>query len=246
MWKHGPASLGFMCLQLLGMTLDTKTTSLRWRAFADLLIVVGVLVGVKQLLLPVTMLFAGPASTFSAMIVATWLLRRSRSSWSELGLQMPENWLRTIWHTALVFVALLAAAGSFQALANLFFEDIGTSGRFDFVEGNLPGYLMMLALVWTHGSFFEELLFRAFIITKLDLGLGQTRFSGYLAVLLAAVFFGYRHYYYQGLHGAVVTGGIGLVFGLIYLKAGKKSILPLALAHGAMNSTAQTIRFLGG
>ena len=228
------------------MTVNTTASSNRWHAFADLMIVVGILICVKQLLLPATMLFAGPVSTLSAMIAASWLLHRRGSSWSELGLRLPESWTRTLLHTAAVFVALLIAAASFQALASIFFEDIGTSGRFDFVEGNLAGYLMMLVLVWTHGSFFEELLFRAFIITKLHTGFGNSPLAGYLAVVAAAVFFGYRHYYYQGMHGAVVTGGIGLVFGLIYLKAGRSSILPLALAHGTMNTIAQTIRFAGG
>lgn len=221
------------------------TATDRSSAWTDLAIIIVVLVGVKQSLLPFSQLFAGPASTVSAMIVATWLLRRRGSSWSDLGLKKPKSWLRTLGYAALVFIAILAAAASFQPLADLFFPDIGTSGRFDFVEGNLAGYLMMLALVWTHGSFFEELLFRAFIITKLDQGLGETWRTGYLAVVLAAIFFGYRHYYYQGMHGALVTGGIGLVLGLIYLKAGKSSLLPLALAHGVVNTIGQTSRFLG-
>ena len=101
-----------------------------------------------------------------------------------------------------------------------------------------------MALVWTHGSFFEELLFRAFIITKTETLLGGSRGAGLAAVILAAIFFGYRHYYYQGLHGAIVTGMIGLVFGLIYLWLGKRNMLPLILTHGLANSIAQTTRFL--
>ena len=226
--------------------ITVQPNRVRTEALRDFAIVVAVLVIVKQSVLPFSQLFGGPASTFSAMIVATWLLHRRGSSWSELGLTWPKSWLRTLGYTVLVFLAFLAAAAGLQAIAGLFFEDIGTSGRFDFLEGNLPGYLMMLALVWTHGSFFEELLFRAFIITKLDAGLGTTRATGYIAVILAAVFFGYRHFYYQGMHGAIVTGGIGLLFGLIYLKAGRSSILPLALAHGVINTIGQTNRFLGG
>ena len=145
----------------------------------------------------------------------------------------------------LVFVLFLAAAAGFGALADLLFEDIGTSGRFDFVEGNLAGYLLIMALVWTHGSFFEELLFRALVITKASEALGGTTTASVLAVVLGAIFFGYRHYYYQGMHGALVTGGIGLVFGFIYLAIGRKNMLPLILTHGLANSIAQTERFLG-
>ncbi len=221
-----------------------KPTANRTGAFVDLLVVVAVLVTVKQSVLPYSVVYAGPASTFAAMAVATFLLYRRGLSWAELGLKWPESWLRTLGLSALIFGLFLIIAGGSSAIADLFFEDIGTSGRFDFVKGNLGAYLLIMVLVWTHGSFFEELLFRAFIITKSSAALGGTQAASYLAVLLAAIFFGYRHYYYQGMHGAFVTGCIGLTFGLIYLKIGKKNILPLILVHGLANSIAQTSRFL--
>lgn len=219
--------------------------STRRAALADLLIVVAVLVAVKQFVLQFTVVYAGPASTFSAMIAATWLLYRRGSTWADLGLRWPGSWWRTLGLTLFVFVSFVLAATGFSAIADVFYEDIGASGRFDFVEGNVAGYLMIMALVWTHGSFFEELLFRAFVITKGSAALGGGKVAVLAAVVLAAVFFGYRHYYYQGMNGALVTGGIGLVFGLIYIWFGRRNILPLALAHGLANSISQTQRFLG-
>ncbi|MDX1704720.1 MAG: hypothetical protein R3235_10550, partial [Altererythrobacter ishigakiensis] len=64
-------------------------------ALLDLAIVVVVLVGVKQSLLPYTIVYAGPASTFTAMLVATFLLHRRGFGWSDLGLRWPESWLKT-------------------------------------------------------------------------------------------------------------------------------------------------------
>lgn len=214
-------------------------------AVVDLLIVVAVLVVVKQSVLPLSVVFAGPASTFAAMGVATWLLYRRGTNWADLGLRWPDNWLVTLGICALIFGAFLATAAASSALAGLWFEDVGASGRFDFVKGNLAGYLLIMGLVWTHGSFFEELLFRAFIISKLTDSLPGIRWAGLAAVAIAAAFFGYRHFYYQGMHGAIVTGCIGLVFGLIYLKLKRTTILPLILVHGTVNSIAQTSRFLG-
>ena len=136
--------------------------------------------------------------------------------------------------------------GSFVGeIADKFFEQVGTSGRFAFVEDNFSAYLGMMFLVWTHGSFFEELLFRAFIINRGSEFLGGGLKADLVAVVFAAVFFGYRHYYYQGMKGAIVTGSIGLVLGLLYLWYGRKNILPLVFAHGIMNSIGQTIRYLG-
>lgn len=139
---------------------------------------------------------------------------------------------------------MLVVAGGGGAIVGQFFPDVGTGGRFDFVKGNLVGYLTVMVLVWTHGSFFEELLFRAFVITKGEAVLGGSRAASIAAVIMAAIFFGYRHYYYQGMHGAIITGLIGLLFGLIYIRIGRRNILPLAFAHGLVNSIAQTSRFL--
>ncbi len=217
----------------------------RKSALIDLLLVVAVLVIVKQSVLPFSVAFAGPVSTFSVMAVATTLLYRRNSSWADLGLRRPDSWLRTFGLTVLIFAAFLVTVAVLNPLAGMFFEDVGASGRFDFIKGNLGAYLLIMALVWTHGSFFEELLFRAFIITKSSDALGSTKAASLIAVILAAAFFGYRHYYYQGMHGAFVTGGIGLVFGLIYLKVGRHNLLPLIFVHGIANSISQTQRFLG-
>ncbi len=224
--------------------MEAEKSQSRTAALIDLLIVVAVLVIVKQSVLQYSVVYAGPASTFTAMAVATFLLYRRGYSWADLGLKWPESWWHTLGLALLIFIAFLGTVVIFQALAELFFENIGASGRFDFVRGNLGAYLLVMALVWTHGSFFEELLFRAFIITKSEGALGGTRIASIAAVVLAAIFFGYRHYYYQGMHGAIVTGGIGLVFGLIYLKIGRQNILPLVIVHGVANTIAQTNRFL--
>lgn len=84
----------------------------------------------------------------------------------------------------------------------LFFVSVVDSGRFNDVEGNPTAYFLMLLLVWTHGSFFEELLFRAFMISKGSAALGGGRKSELIVVIFSSMFFGYRHYYYQGIKGS--------------------------------------------
>jgi len=219
--------------------------SFDFQALLDLLIVIVVLVAVKQTLLPWSFLLAGPASTLSAMIVATWLLWRRSSDWTQLGLRWPDKWSRTAILTAIVFLAIAVTGSLFRWLTGLLWEDLGASGRFDFVEGNSLAYLMMLVLVWTHGSIFEELLFRAFIIDRASAFLGRGLGSGLIAALLSAIFFGYRHYYYQGMQGAITTGAVGFSLSLLYLWFGRKNILPLILGHGIVNTISQTQRFLG-
>lgn len=214
-------------------------------AFFDLAIVVFVLVAVKQALLPVTQLYAGPASTFTTMIVATILLKRRGMSWNDLGLRWPQSWLRTLGLTLLAIGFFIVCTQLMGLFADRFFEDPNYGTRFDHIEGNLWAYVGIMMLVWTHGSFFEELLFRAFIITNLSDTLGGGWRGDITALLISSAFFGYRHAYYQGIHGAFITGAGGFAFGVLYLWFGRSNIMPLILAHGTLNSLGQTFRFLG-
>lgn len=203
------------------------------------------LVIVKQSVLPFSYLYAGPASTFSAMAVATYLLWRRGLTWSDLGLRWPTSWLKTAGLTLLTMAAFILATQLMQLAADYFFEDVGASGRFDHIEGNLPAYIGIMLLVWTHGSFFEELLFRAFIIDHTSRFLGGGLHADLAAAFLSSVFFGYRHFYYQGMHGALISGAGGFAFALLYIWFGRRNILPLIFAHGIFNSLAQTFRYLG-
>ncbi len=224
---------------------DRPQSKERLIAFRDLALVVAMMVAVKQSLLPITQLYAGPASTFSAMIVATLLLRHRGRSWGDLGFRWPESWIKTIGLTLLAMAFFVVCTQLMALVADQFFADVGTSDRFSHIEGNLVAYVLIMLLVWTHGSFFEELLFRAFIISNASEGLGGGLRGDIIALLISSAFFGYRHAYYQGWHGALVTGAGGFAFGVFYLWFGKRNIMPLILAHGTFNTLGQTFRYLG-
>lgn len=214
-------------------------------ALWDAIVIIVVLVAVKQFSLLYTIKYAGPISTFTAMAVATWRLRLRGMTWTDLGFRRPENWWKTFWLSFLVFGGVIAFGVVGSEIAELFFEKGYVADRFGDIEGDVPMYLLWMALVWTHGAFFEEMLFRAFLINRLCVFLGGSAAATLMSVTLAAVFFGYRHAYYQGSFGFVVTGAIGFGLGLIYIWFGKNNLWPQILAHGYMNSIGFTLRFLG-
>jgi len=224
---------------------EIKIRRLNWTSLIDLTAVVGVMVLVKQSLLPFTQLYAGPVSTLSAMILATMLLRRRGLGWGALGFRWPKSWIKTAGLTILSMAFFIICTQAMGVLADRFFENVNTGTRFDHIEGNLQAYIIIMLLVWTHGSFFEELLFRAFAITKASEFLGGRWPADIAALFLSSIFFGYRHAYYQGIHGAFVTGAGGFAFGLLYLRFGRTNILPLIFAHGIFNTLGQTFRFFG-
>ena len=215
------------------------------KALYDLIAVMIVLIAVKQLLLPASLLLAGPASTFVAMIIATLLLRRRELSWTDLGLRKPVGIVNTFAMTVVSFMTIALIATLMGWFTGLFFEKVGDSNRFANVEGNFGVFMMMMFLVWTHGSIFEELLFRAFMINRASTYLGGGIKAGLAGAVFSSVFFGYRHYYYQGVAGAIITGSIGFGLSLLYLWFGRKNIVPLILGHGLVNTISQLQRFLG-
>ena len=216
-----------------------------YSALVDALIIIMALVAVKQFCLQFDSKFAGPISTFTAMFVATWRLRKRGMTWGELGFRRPESWWRTLALSGFVFGVIVLGAAVGNGIADLFFDKGYVLNRFGDIEGDVPMYLMWMGLVWTHAAFFEEMLFRAFLINRLSAFLGGSTTATLLSVTLAALFFGYRHAYYQGPYGFVVTGVIGFALGLVYVWFGKNNLLPQILAHGYVNSISFTMRFLG-
>lgn len=214
-------------------------------ALKDLLIILFTLVSIKQTVLLYSTMYAGPVSTSTAMLVGTYLLRRRGLSWSDLGLRLPDSWLKTFGLAALTFGALAVTVSIAAEIADMLFENVGTSGKFDHIKGNFGAYTLAMLVTWTHSAFFEELLFRAFIINRTSAFLGDDLRAKIVAIVFSAIFFGYRHYYYQGMHGALTTGSIGLTFAILYVWFGKKNILPLVLTHGCINSMNHTARYLG-
>jgi len=230
---------------IVGKDTDTGVGRFHWPALIDALIVIITLVVVKQTFLLYTVKFAGPISTFTAMIVATWRLRARGTTWADLGLKKPENFLKTIGWSIIAFGVIIAGAALGNLLAEPFFDKLPSTNRFGNIEGDIPAFLMWLGLIWTHSAFFEEMLFRAFIIHHLGEFFGGDKAALIISVVLAALFFGYRHAYYQGAFGFVVTGSIGLTLGIFYVWFGRKNLLPQIIAHGTMNTIGFTMRFLG-
>lgn len=112
---------------------------------------------------------------------------------------------------------------------------------YEAVEGNIPNFLILLAVGILFGGVIEEFIYRGFVI-----GWGTTLFgerSGILLVFVSGTVFGIAHWY-QGIAGVLSTGLIGILLGLIYLATGKK-LLPIMLVHMVNNILGVTAIYLG-
>ncbi|MCA0208025.1 MAG: CPBP family intramembrane metalloprotease [Proteobacteria bacterium] len=141
-------------------------------------------------------------------------------------------------------VALTTIAGPALGLAFLTEVPAGVDDRWGEVAGSLPHYLLWLGIVWTAAAFGEEMFFRGYLVTRLQLVFPDGAPGLIFAVVVSALIFGYGHFYYQGWRGAVVTCGIGLAFGTMFLLF-KRNLWPLILLHGIIDTLTFTAIFMG-
>ncbi|MEY2545663.1 MAG: protease family protein [Verrucomicrobiota bacterium] len=170
------------------------------------------------------------------LLLAIWLLLRMRHETpAAIGLKTPSSWPRTLSLGVIVglgiFVAvfLLERAGLHRDLS-----------AFSFLRGNLELTIYQSIYVIIAAGFYEEVLFRGFLLQRLALLFGGERIAWITACVIQAIVFGYAHAY-QNPQGMLLTGTVGLVFGFVFLRSGR-NIWPAIVAH-AVYDVARTIMF---
>lgn len=100
----------------------------------------------------------------------------------------------------------------------------------------------MPAIRWTTAAFGQEVRFRGCLQRRLHAIFGAPWRAGLLAAVVQARLFGLGHAD-QGATGIHVTGRLGLAFGLCALRL--RSIWPLVVAHGLIDTVSMTALYFG-
>ena len=175
------------------------------------------------------------------VIIITWLTLR-RADLRDYGLKGPSP----VWRTALFAIIGVVTAITVSTVTDPFIEEwFGKTDTtvFSGVKGNLGMFLYLLPLIWVFAAFGEEFFYRGFLMTSVAHVLGGARIGWFIALIFQAVIFGLGHEY-QGLGGMIGTGLYALVFGGLYLAAGRNLWAP-ALAHGLLDTLGFTLLYLG-
>ena len=180
-----------------------------------------------------------------ASMLMVWFILWSRGDGlSAIGLGRPASWPRTILLALGVMVAAVVAVQLAEQLAApLTHGQAADISRFDRIRGN-PGVLLVSLLsVWFNSAFGEELIWRGFLLTRLEHVLGGSRGALWVGVAISSVLFGLLHVY-QGLSGVVITGTIGLVFCISFVLL-KRNLWVLIIAHGLILLMSFTAVYFG-
>ena len=175
------------------------------------------------------------------MLATIWGgLRVRGQGWADLGLALQAGGLRAIFRTAIQAVIVLVLAVTTFIVGGLVMQNVVASGAgvdtsgYDYLRGNLPRLLMALAAVYVVSSFGEEVLYRGFLISRLQGILGAGRLATVVSVFVSALIFGLVHFDW-GVVGVVQTSFMGLVFAAAYVIT-RRNLWALVLAHAIMDT----------
>lgn len=180
------------------------------------------------------------AGSFAVLIglgIATWRLRVQGQSWPLLGLSRPRSWARALLAVVALYAAVIAGMLLIvEPLAHgLGWRPLDLS-TFANLRGNSIELAKMLLIAWTTAAIGEELLFRGFLLARLETSLGDRRMFTALAVVLQAALFGVAHAY-LGPRGMASAALVGLIYGTWFMLRGR-NLWPLIIAHGLTDTVS--------
>jgi membrane protease YdiL (CAAX protease family) len=161
-------------------------------------------------------------SSTCTIFVVLYLISRSGETWERFGLSRPRK-----MDFVIGFVMLLASVELWQIYPVFRSLDEGLS-RVQWFTYARRGDLPLAGLTFVFTAFSEELVTRAYLITRLEELLRSRTF----ALLIAALLFASYHIY-QGYNAVGATFAFGLLYGGAFLFV--RRVWPLVLGHALSN-----------
>ena len=171
--------------------------------------------------------------------VAWGLIRLRGETLADIGLKRPASWMRTfmigIGLAAIVFIAMyLSEKAGFR-------RDLS---KFKGVQGNVELALLGVLYAFIGAGFYEEFMFRGFLMQGLAMFFGGSRGAWIVACVLQGALFGAAHAYQNPL-GIAITGTLGVLMGLLVLASGR-NLWPVIIGHGLFNASRFVLFYFQG
>lgn len=207
------------------------------------LLVAAVLTIAKLIFHHIVWKVAGPIALVIGLTMVWIYIRRNNQSWSDFGL-ISNRWRHTLSWFLISFIVMFFVLAFAHLVAGQFFERTPrTNPRFGDLEGDLPMTLVWVTMGIGIGGFAEEMMYRGFFINALERVFNR-RLGILLAIILPALFWAVRHYYFSGAYGSVIVFFFGLFFGAVYVLNGR-NLWPTILLHGLVDTASFLMRYFG-
>ena len=171
--------------------------------------------------------------------VAWGLIRLRGERLADIGLKRPASWMRTfmigIGFAAIIFIAIyLSEKAGFR-------RDLS---KFKDVQGNLELAVLGVFYASIGAGFYEEFMFRGFLMQGLAMLFGAGRGAWIVACILQGVLFGLAHAYQNPL-GIAITGTLGILMGILVLASGR-DLWPVIIGHGLFDASRFVLFYFQG
>ena len=180
------------------------------------------------------------AIPLAAVLVLLWAWL-SYTPLREIGLKRPKSWL------GVLVIGVAVGIGLKLLMKSVLLPYLGAPAinpAFHDLQGDLNRFLIEVPQLIVFAGFAEELVFRGYLISRLQTLMGRSMLAGIGAVLITAAIFGPLHYVMQGYWGALQATIIGILFAGAYLLNGQRLWL-LIVAHAAFDVFAFWIIYAG-
>lgn len=175
------------------------------------------------------------------MLLIVWLgLRLRGQGWDHFGLRFSVPARRSVLRAVMLSVVVLVAAVAAFIIgaiigANIFgIPEQADMSEYNFLYNNLPLLLVSLVGVYIVSSFGEEVVYRGFLLTRIEELKPGGRHIRKVAVVISALIFGLAHYTW-GPIGIVQTTFMGLALAIAYFAVGRNLWINV-LAHAYMDT----------
>jgi len=220
-----------------GLQQDRDWRQSPWLAIAEFLIVVLIFVADARHLIP----FSKTPFLLALGWISLWV---RKSGWRDVGLSRYRNWPITL--SAGIGAGLALEAFQLFVSQPFLVRVLGKQPDlevFRAVHGNVKLLLLFVALSWTLAAFGEEMVYRGYLMNRVADLLQRTPRAWIISLFVVHIGFGLAHAY-QGITGIIDEGLMGLLLGVIYLRAGRNLAVPI-IAHGIQDSIDFLLIFLG-
>lgn len=173
-------------------------------------------------------------------VVAAWLLIRLRGeTLADIGLKRPQSWPRTF--IIGILIATVVFAGIYVSEKAGFHRDLS---RFQALRGNFGLTLCTVFYVLIGAGFYEEFMFRGFLMQGVAMLFGASRGGWIAACIIQGVLFGASHAYQNPL-GMLITGTLGISLGFLVIASGR-NLWPAIIAHGLFDASRAVLFYFQG
>jgi uncharacterized protein len=186
-------------------------------------------------------LLVQPAITLSLL---TLVLYWHGETWTQLGLRRPQDWTKFVRQVAIGMLVMLIAAYLIRNLIIWPFHLQSRLGGFAVVKGNRGALAGLISYILLAVGLNEELLFRGFLQTRVERLFRSWPAAAVIAAVITGIIFGLAHEL-QGPANVVYAGLLGIVLGIIYLRA-DRNLWVVVILHSLFDVQRAIQFFLWG